>query len=206
MREWLERFGAADWYGKRVGELSKGMQQKVQFVSTVAHDPELCIFDEPFSGLDPINADVLQQTIVDLRARGKTVVFASHRMEQVERLCDDLCLISAGRVVLRGTLSEVKASYGRDTATVEWEGAGDWVDRLVGADAVRVLSRSAGRAELRLDSATRPRDVLGAALAAGVEVTQFGLHAPPLTEIFRTAVEGGAGEAAPPAEPVPAAL
>ena len=204
VREWLERFGAADWYGKRVGELSKGMQQKVQFVSTVAHDPELCIFDEPFSGLDPLNADVLQRTIVDLRARGKTVVFASHRMEQVERLCDDLCLISAGRVVLRGTLSEVKSRYGRDTATVEFEGADGWVDRLVEAGALRVLSRSAGRAELRLEAGTRPNDVLGAALAAGVEVSQFGLHAPPLTEIFRTAVE--ADETAPPAEPVPAAL
>ena len=192
VRTWLDRFGASEWYGKPVGELSKGMQQKVQFVSTVAHDPDLCIFDEPFSGLDPINADVLQETIVDLRARGKTVVFASHRMEQVERLCDDLCLISQGRVVLRGTLSEVKASYGRDTATVEWAGGDGWVDRLVEAGAARALSRSAGRAELRLDAGTRPNDVLEAALAAGAEVSQFGLHAPPLTEIFRTAVEAGA--------------
>ena len=201
VREWLDRFGASDWYGKPVGELSKGMQQKVQFVSTVAHDPELCIFDEPFSGLDPLNAEVLQQTIVDLRARGKTVVFASHRMEQVERLCDDLCLISAGRVVLRGTLGEVKGRYGRDTATVEWDGDDAWVGRLVEAGAVRVLSRSTGRAELRLDPATRPNDVLEAALAAGAEVSQFGLHAPPLTEIFRTAVEGGAAEDAAPAAP-----
>ena len=202
VRQWLERFGAADWYGKPVGDLSKGMQQKVQFVSTVAHDPELCIFDEPFSGLDPINAEVLQETIVDLRARGKTVVFASHRMEQVERLCDDLCLISAGRVVLRGTLSDVKGRYGRDTATVEFEGPDGWVDGLTEAGALRVLSRSAGRAELRLDAGTRPNDVLAAALAAGAEVSQFGLHAPPLTEIFRTAVE--ANEVAPPAEPAPA--
>ena len=129
VREWLERFGAADWYAKRVDELSKGMQQKVQFVSTVAHDPDLCIFDEPFSGLDPINADVLQETIVGLRERGKTVLFASHRMEQVERLCDDLCLISQGRVVLRGTVREVKARYGRDTVTVEFDGADAWLDR-----------------------------------------------------------------------------
>ena len=198
VRTWLDRFGAADWYGKPVGELSKGMQQKVQFVSTVAHDPDLCIFDEPFSGLDPINADVLQETIVNLRERGKTVVFASHRMEQVERLCDDLCLISSGRVVLRGTLAEVKSRYGQDTATVEWEGDGGWVDRLVEAGAVRVLSRSTGRAELRLDAAASPRDVLGAALAAGADVSQFGLHAPPLTEIFRMAVEAGTvGETRP---------
>ena len=192
VREWLDRFGASDWYGKRVDELSKGMQQKVQFVSTVAHDPDLCIFDEPFSGLDPINADVLQETIVELRERGKTVLFASHRMEQVERLCDDLCLISQGRVVLRGTVSEVKARYGRDTATVEFDGPAAWLDRLAEGGAVRVLTQSEGRAELRLAGGS-PNDVLAAALAGGVEVTQFGLHAPPLTEIFRTAVaEGGA--------------
>ena len=195
IRQWLDRFGAAEWYKKPVGDLSKGMQQKVQFVSTVAHDPDLCIFDEPFSGLDPINADILQETIMELRQRGKTVVFASHRMEQVERLCDDLCLISQGQVVLRGTLAEVKARYGKDTATVEFEGADGWVDRLVGAGAVRVLSRSGGRAELRLDPGTKPNDVLSAALADGVEVSQFGLHAPPLTEIFRMAVD--AGESAP---------
>ncbi|MEM0961154.1 MAG: ATP-binding cassette domain-containing protein [Bacteroidota bacterium] len=190
VRKWLDRFGASDWFGKRVDELSKGMQQKVQFVSTVAHDPDLYIFDEPFSGLDPINADVLQETVLDLRDRGKTVLFASHRMEQVERLCDDLCLISQGRVVLRGTLREVKARYGRDTATVEWDGPADWVGRLADAGGVRVLSQTDGRAELRLVSAG-PNDVLERAIADGAEVLQFGLHAPPLTEIFRTAVEEG---------------
>ena len=191
VRQWLDRFGAAGWYDKRVDELSKGMQQKVQFVSTVAHDPDLYIFDEPFSGLDPINADVLQETILDLRDRGKTVLFASHRMEQVERLCDDLCLISQGRVVLRGTLREVKARYGRDTATVEWDGPDGWVDRLADAGALRVLARSAGRAELRLSDGASPNAALEAILADGAEVHQFGLHAPPLTEIFRTAVEDG---------------
>ena len=211
VREWLDRFGASEWYSKAVDELSKGMQQKVQFVSTVAHDPDLYIFDEPFSGLDPINADVLQQTIVELRERGKTVLFASHRMEQVERLCDDLCLVSQGRVVLRGTVSEVKARYGRDTATVEWDGDGAWLDRLVEGGAVRALSRTDGRAELRLAGAS-PNDVLGAALAAGAEVSQFALHAPPLTEIFRTAVaegaaapEGGAVAAGDGATPLAAA-
>ena len=200
VREWLDRFGASDWYGKKVEELSKGMQQKVQFVSTVAHDPDLYIFDEPFSGLDPINADVLQRTVLDLRERGKTVLFASHRMEQVERLCDDLCLISQGRVVLRGTLAEVKSRYGRDTATVEFEGDDGWLDRLVDGGAVRALSRTAGRAELRLADAG-PNDVLEAALAGGAEVLQFGLHAPPLTEIFRTAVEEGAAAPTEPAAP-----
>jgi len=188
---WLERFEATTWADKRTEELSKGMQQKVQFVSTVAHDPDLYIFDEPFSGLDPINADVLQETITDLRDRGKTVLFASHRMEQVERLCDDLCLISQGRVVLRGTLREVKARYGRDTATVEYDGDDAWIGALQTRGAIRVLTQSAGRAELRLTQAN-PNEVLEAALAAGAEVHQFGLHAPPLTEIFRTAVDEGA--------------
>ena len=204
VREWLERFDAGGWYGKKVDELSKGMQQKVQFVSTVAHDPDLCIFDEPFSGLDPINADLLQRVILELRERGKTVLFASHRMEQVERLCDDLCLLSQGRVVLRGTLAEVKASYGRDTATVEFEGADGWLDGLLERGAVRALARNAGRAELRLADGTRPNDVLGAALDGGAQVLRFDLHAPPLTEIFRHAVEGREGAAPLAASPASA--
>jgi ABC-2 type transport system ATP-binding protein len=197
VRAWLDRFDAGDWYGKKVDELSKGMQQKVQFVSTVAHDPDLCIFDEPFSGLDPINADLLQGVILELRERGKTVLFASHRMEQVERLCDDLCLISQGRVVLRGTLAEVKAGYGRDTATVEFDGDDGWLDRLVERGAVRPLAQNAGRAEIRLADGTRPNDVLESALASGAQVLRFDLHAPPLTEIFRHAVEGREGAPAP---------
>ncbi len=165
------------------------MQQKVQFISTVVHDPSLVILDEPFSGLDPINADLLVEVIGELREAGRTVLFASHRMESVEALCDDLCLMAGGRVVLQGTLREVKRRFGRDTVSVAFDGDGRWLDPLVQADAVRVLSRTDGLVSVRLDG-TPARDVLQAALAGGVEVDRFEVHEPPLSDIFRQAVAG----------------
>ena len=193
VRHWLGRFDAAAWWGKRVEELSKGMQQKVQFIATVAHDPDLVILDEPFSGLDPINADLLREVIAELRAARRTVLFASHRMEQVEQLCDDLCLIADGRVVLQGALREVKRRFGHDTVTVAFDGEEAWVDRLAADGAVDVLSRTAGHVTARLAEGTPPRRVLEAALAGAREVYHFELHEPPLDEIFRFAV-GGSGE------------
>ncbi|MEM1054765.1 MAG: ATP-binding cassette domain-containing protein [Bacteroidota bacterium] len=187
-RRWLERFDAADWFGKKVEELSKGMQQKVQFVATVMHAPDLVILDEPFSGLDPINAEVLQETVAELREGGRTVLFASHRMEQVEQLCDDLCLIARGRVVLSGSLREVKQRYGRDTASLHFDGDGAFLDQLAASGAVSVLSRTVHSATLRLGEGTAPRDVLRAALDGSAEVDRFELHEPPLAEIFREAV------------------
>ena len=190
IRHWLERFDATDWFDKRTEELSKGMQQKVQFIATVLHDPDLVILDEPFSGLDPINADLLVEVIGELRTRGKTVLFASHRMESVEALCDDLCLMAGGRVVLSGGLREVKRRFGRDTVSVAYTGDGSWLDRLAGAGAVRVLSRTDGSAQLRLADGTAPRTVLETALAGADEVDRFEVHEPPLAEIFRQAVAG----------------
>ncbi|MAQ92822.1 MAG: ABC transporter [Rhodothermaceae bacterium] len=189
VRRWLDRFDGLDWAGKKTEELSKGMQQKVQFISTVVHDPTLVILDEPFSGLDPINADLLVEVIGELREGGRTVLFASHRMESVEALCDDLCLMARGRVVLAGPLREVKRRFGRDTVSVAFDGDGTWLDPLVDADAVRVLSRTGGLVSVRLAGAA-PRDVLAAALAGGVEVDRFEVHEPPLVDIFRQAVAG----------------
>lgn len=194
-RRWLDRFGAADWYGKKVEELSKGMQQKVQFVATILHDPALVILDEPFSGLDPLNADVLQETVAELREAGRTVLFASHRMEQVEQLCDDLCLIAGGRVILSGSLREVRQRFGRDTASLQFDGGAGFLDGLERAGAVRVLSRSAHAATLRLAEGTDARDVLRAALDSGADVDRFEVHTPPLAEIFREAVSGASARA-----------
>jgi ABC-2 type transport system ATP-binding protein len=188
VRRWLDRFDASAWWGKKVEELSKGMQQKVQFIATVAHGPDLLILDEPFSGLDPINADLLHEVIAELRADGRTVLFASHRMEQVEKLCDDLCLIADGRVILSGALREVKRRFGHDTVTVAFDGSDRWLDALEAAGAVDVLSRAAGHVTARLRAGTPPRRVLEAALAGTREVYRFELHEPPLDEIFRLVV------------------
>ncbi len=166
------------------------MQQKVQFIATVVHEPDLVVLDEPFSGLDPINADVLEAVIGELRAAGRTVLFASHRMESVESLCDDVVLMARGRVVLAGPLREVKRRFGRDTVSVAWTGADAWLDALVARrrTGVRILRRSAGQATLRLDAGTPPRRVLDAALAGADEIDRFEVHEPPLDEIFRQAV------------------
>lgn len=195
---WLDRFDAATWADKRTEELSKGMQQKVQFISTVVHDPSLVILDEPFSGLDPINADLLVEVIGEMREAGKTVLFASHRMESVEALCDDLCLMAGGRAVLQGPIREVKRRYGRDTVSLAFSGGGAWLDALVADGAVRPLSRSEGLATVRLEPGTPPRRVLEAAMAGAEEVDRFEVHEPPLADIFRQAVAGAKAPAAQP--------
>ena len=187
-RRWLGRLGGADWMARRVEELSKGMQQKVQFAATVLHGPDLVILDEPFSGLDPLNADVLQEAVAELRGAGATVVFASHRMEQVEQLCDDLCLMAGGRVVLAGALRDVKARHGRDTVSLAWDGDAAFLGALAADGAVRVLSQSRTAATLRLADGVAPRRVLDAALAGTRGLDRFEVHEPPLAEIFRQAV------------------
>lgn len=188
-REWLERFDAADWYDKEIDELSKGMQQKVQFIATLLHDPDLLIFDEPFSGLDPINTDLLRDIILELKEQGRIVLFASHRMEQVERLCDDICLISDGRLVLSGTLREIKQSFGRNTIDISFDGSARFIDELEQAGKVRVVERGPHHAELRLIDSTTGRMVLDAALEGTDEVTHFDLVEPSMNEIFVSTVD-----------------
>lgn len=181
---WLERFDATDWADMKTEELSKGMQQKVQFIATLLHDPSLLIFDEPFSGLDPINADLLREIILELRRDDRTILFASHRMEQVEQLCDDICLMAQGDVVLQGSLRDVKDRFGKNTVVVEFDGDDTFIDDLRDAGAVRVNTRSAHRAELTLADGTEAREVLDLALERTGEVYRYERVAPPLNEIF----------------------
>lgn len=121
-KEWLARFDLLEWKDKKVEELSKGMQQKVQFITTVLHEPELLILDEPFSGLDPVNVDEMKNTLLELKDKGTTIIFSSHQMEQVEKLCDSICLIHHGKNVLSGTLSEVKGKFGKNRIRIYYDG------------------------------------------------------------------------------------
>ena len=164
--EWLERMGLLDRAMRPVEELSKGMQQKIQFIATVIHEPELLVLDEPFSGLDPVNAGVLKDIILDYRRRGHTIVFSTHQMEQVEKLCEHICLINKGRVVLEGTLASIKKQYGHNGVSVRFSGDGTFLKSLPdvasfqdngnelflrlrdGADASRVLEAARGRLEI----------------------------------------------------------
>lgn len=184
IRYWLKRFDAYDWHSKKVGELSKGMSQKIQFIATIVHDPEIYIFDEPFSGLDPINSELLKQIIIELRSSGKTILFSTHRMEQVEQMCDDICLFNNGKVVLTGNLRQVKKDFGKNTVLIEFEGDPGFLDEL---ENVRINNRSTNFAEIRLLEGQNHQDILRKAMSAS-DIHKFQLVEPSLNEIFISTV------------------
>lgn len=184
IRYWLDRFQAADWLDKKVEELSKGMSQKIQFIATIAHDPDIYIFDEPFSGLDPINSEMLREIVLELKDRGKTILFSTHRMEQVEQMCDEICLFNNGRAVLQGNLREIKKSYGKNTVNIEFDGDASFLDRL---ENVRINNRSANFAEIRVLGNNSMQDILETAMSHA-DIHLFERIEPSLTEIFISAV------------------
>lgn len=118
LKYWFEKFEIQDWWGKKVEELSKGMAQKVQFITTILHHPDLLIFDEPFSGFDPVNTDLLKREILDLRDQGATILFSTHNMESVEELCENISLVNKSKIVLQGNVAEIKTSFASDTLMV----------------------------------------------------------------------------------------
>lgn len=181
---WLDRFEASDWVSKEVGELSKGMSQKIQFIATIAHDPDIYIFDEPFSGLDPINSEMLKNIVIELREKNNTVLFATHRMEQVEQMCDDICLFNNGKVVLNGNLREIKQEFGKNTVNIEFEGDHSFLDKLEG---VRINNRSTNFAEIRVLNGQQMQDILEIAMDHA-EIYKFERVEPSLTEIFISTV------------------
>ncbi len=180
IRYWLERFGAYDWIGQEVGELSKGMQQKIQFVATIAHDPDCLIFDEPFSGLDPINSEMLKEVILELRDSGKTIFFATHRMEQVEQLCDDIALFSKGKLILNGDLNQIRSSYGHNSIRLRFTGDSRFLSDMKN---IRINNRSTNYAELRLLEGADDQAILREAQKY-VRVQGFDLVQPSIQEIF----------------------
>lgn len=196
IRYWLERFEALDWMGKKTQELSKGMQQKVQFISTILHEPDLLILDEPFSGLDPINSGLLKDVIQEQKGKNRTIVFASHRMEQVEEICDDICLIANGKILIKGALRDVKRSFGRNRVILEYDGEGQFIEALQQAQKVEVNSLTTSRAELRLINGTTSNEILAAAIQHTREVVRFEYLEPSMNEIFVTAVEQQNGASA----------
>ncbi len=184
IRYWLNRFGAAEWHLKTVGELSKGMSQKIQFIATIVHDPDIYIFDEPFSGLDPINSELLKEIIIELRDKGKTILFSTHRMEQVEQMCDDICLFNNGKMVLEGNLRKIKREFGKNTVLIEFQGDGSFIDKLSG---VRINNRSTNFAEIRILDDQNPQSILRLAMEH-TEIRKFELVEPSLNEIFISTV------------------
>lgn len=185
-RTWLERLEAGDWGPRKLQELSKGMQQKVQFIGTVLHQPDLVILDEPFSGLDPVNARMMKDAMLDLRKAGATVVFSTHQMEQVERSCDRICLIHMGRVVIEGPLAEVRQRHGDETIHVEFDGA---LPREAIADLVASVDDHGQYAEIRLREMEDSAELLRR-LVARTEVRRFERSEASLNDIFIRLVGG----------------
>jgi ABC-2 type transport system ATP-binding protein len=190
---WLERLGLRDWADKKVEDLSKGMQQKVQFVGTVIHEPELLILDEPFSGLDPINQDLLETIVRDLKAGGTTILLSTHLMDQAERLCERVCLISRARKVLDGDLRELKAAEWKGVVAVAFEGPDRWVD---GPEIARA-ERMNGGLHLVLHEGADHQAILRRGIQAGAEILRFELVEPRLHEIFVRHAGGDAVEDVP---------
>lgn len=186
--EWLGRLEAHDWRHKKPTELSRGMQQKVQFALALIHGPRLIVLDEPFSGLDPINSALMEDVIAERKAAGVITVFASHRMEQVEELCDDICLIAQGRILIASDLDEVKKSFGRNTVQLRFEGDGAFVERLAAGGQVEVRGRGPGRADLRLLGDYGVTALLDEARAGVRTLYTFSASYPTLREIFIHAV------------------
>ena len=178
--EWLERLGLADQGDRRVEDLSKGMQQKVQFVGTVLHEPSLLILDEPFSGLDPINQDVLEEIVREMHGRGTTILFSTHLMDQAERLCERVCLISRARKVLDGDLRELKREERKGVVAVRFDGEGAWIE----GDEVLAVERVGDEVHLVLADGADHQAILRRAVASGDVIRRFDLVEPRLHEIF----------------------
>ncbi len=200
--EWLDRLGLGQWAEKKVEDLSKGMQQKVQFISTVLHDPELLVLDEPFSGLDPINQDVLEEIVMEFHRKGTTILFSTHLMDQAERLCERVCLISKSKKVLDGDLREIKAAERKGVIAVEFTGPDTWLE---GPEVAHIEPHN-GAVHLLLRDGGDHQAILRRGVEAGASITRFDLLEPRLHEIFvRRAGADAAGDAGLPEDAAVAA-
>jgi ABC-2 type transport system ATP-binding protein len=185
---WCERMEITEAIPKKTEELSKGMQQKIQFIAALLHEPDLIIMDEPFSGLDPVNAVLLMDTLVDLRNQGRSILFSTHRMDQVEKLCDAIALIDRGHLVLSGGMREVKSRYPRNRVQVIFEGDASFLQH----PGVLEAKNYSGHAEIKLRDEATAQQLLAAAIQNGTRITRFEVMEPTLEEIFIEAVGGKA--------------
>jgi ABC-2 type transport system ATP-binding protein len=185
--DWARRLEIDSALDKKTEELSKGMQQKIQFIGAVLHDPGLIIMDEPFSGLDPVNAVLLERTLIELKDSGKAVLFSTHRMDQVEKLCDSICLVHRGESVLSGKVREIKSRYERNRVIVEFEGSADFLKSSEVAEA----NNFSGHAEIKLRPHGDAQKLLREASSMAT-IYRFEMVEPSLEEIFIKTVGGKA--------------
>ncbi len=185
--EWFERFQINANRKKKVEELSKGNQQKVQFLAAILHDPTILIMDEPFSGLDPVNASVLKDAFLEMHRRGKTIIFSTHQLEQVEEMCEDVVIINKGQTIVQGSVRDVKRQHGRNVIRLKLDNDPEarWLDTLEG---IQVTKRRQDYIEMQIQANLNPNQIVEAALQHGGNITLFELAEPSLTDIFIEAV------------------
>jgi len=185
LKQWFIRFGIQDWWKKKVEELSKGMAQKLQFITTVVHRPSLMILDEPFSGFDPVNAELIRQEILKLNAEGSTVILSTHNMESVEELCDSIALLNKSHLVITGGVDEIRRRYGNNNIELVYTGSGK-VSDSEGVFSVLSDEDNAGRhtAVLSLVEGVSSNEALGALLQEGIQVNSFKELIPRMNDIF----------------------
>jgi ABC-2 type transport system ATP-binding protein len=187
IERWLERLKLSEWKNKRAMELSKGMQQKIQFIAAVQHDPDLLVLDEPFSGLDPVSVELMKETVLELKAAGKTIIFSTHVMEMAEKICDDICLINRSQKIFGGSLREVRRSFGRNAVALRIEGGnGVLEDRAL----VTKIEGRGDELEILLAAGADAQELLRRLLAGGAHVSKFELVEPSLNDIFIEKVGG----------------
>jgi ABC-2 type transport system ATP-binding protein len=179
--QWLARLNLTEWKNKKAMELSKGMQQKAQFITAILHEPDLLILDEPFSGLDPVNVELLKEIVLDLKSAGRTIIFSTHQMELVEKICDDICLINRSRKILEGPLREIRQSFRQNSVALRIEG-GDGVldDRAL----ISALKQHSDEIEVLLAPGVSAQELLRKLVAAGASVSKFEMIEPRLHDIF----------------------
>lgn len=180
LKVWLEKFNVSEYYNKKVEELSKGNQQKIQFIAAVIHDPDILILDEAFSGLDPVNVELLKSTVLELRDQGKTILFSSHRMEHVEELCQNICILDRSNTVLQGNLKQIKSSFPKERVLLETDKEVHGLERITGVTSVK--QRENGY-ELRISHVDAAQHILKAAQEQAM-VSRFQIMEPTLNEIF----------------------
>jgi ABC-2 type transport system ATP-binding protein len=181
LKQWLDKFQVPEYYNKKVEELSKGNQQKIQFIAAVIHRPRILILDEAFSGLDPVNVELLKTTVKELRDNGTSIVFSTHRMEHVEELCRNITIMHKSNPVLQGPIKEIKKRFPQERVIVASEGAINGLETVAGVN--RVIRHEHGGYELKVQSPEAGQAILQHALAQG-PVTKFEVMEPTLNEIF----------------------
>lgn len=180
LKAWLERFDVPEYYNKKVEELSKGNQQKIQFIAAVIHNPDILILDEAFSGLDPVNVELLKKTVKSLREEGKTILFSSHRMEHVEELCEHICILHRSNTILQGSLKEIKSAFPKEKIILQTERPVNGLEQLQGVTAVE---KQQNGYQIRIDSTADAQRILHHAIEQSA-VHRFQIMEPTLNEIF----------------------